>query len=131
MGGDEHFRDLQNIVNGPENDPTNERYFFSVQEAAPRFAECQQRWADAFATAIENSPAKPTVDSYVAQLVADPNRRLACETSPFADFLSVLAILLPLFFLIYWMFLRRIYYPQRNKPTIQKTVKRTRFRDAL
>jgi len=59
--------------------------------------------------------------------VAQPDeaRRLACETSPLADFLSMLAILLPLMFLLYWMFLRRIYYPKRNTPTIQKTVRST------
>merc|ERR1711964_261964 len=90
----------------------------------------RQQWAKSFA-AIKNSPDKATVDKYVAELVAKPDRRLACETSPFVDFLSVLAILLPLMFLIYWMFLRRIYYPKRNKSVIQKTVKGSRFRAAL
>merc|ERR1711964_947152 len=94
----------------------------------------QQReaWADSFATAKRNSPAKPIVDKYVAELFAKPDRRLACETSPLADFLSVLAILLPIMFLLYWMVLRRIYYPERNRPVIQKTFRSTlnKFRTA-
>merc|ERR1711964_889065 len=97
-----------------------------------------QEWSKSFTNAVLNSPDKATVDSFVANLISkrdtpkrDTPRRLACETSPFVDFLSVLAIFLPLMFLIYWMFLRRIYYPSRNKPTVQKTVKAPIFRTAL
>merc|ERR1711964_556438 len=93
----------------------------------------RQEWSKAFKNAVQNPPDKATVDSFVANLISerDTPRRLACETSPFVDFLSVLAIFLPLMFLIYWMFLRRIYYPSRNKPTVQKTVKAPIFRTAL
>jgi len=90
----------------------------------------RQEWHTAFKNAKKNSPDEATVNRFVASLVS-PTRRLACETSPFVDFLSVLAILLPILFLIYWMFLRRIYYPERNTPTIRKTVKGPRFRAAL
>jgi len=92
---------------------------------------CQrQYWDTAFKSAVASSPDKATIDTYVKSLISS-RRRLACETSPFVDFLSVLAILLPLLFLIYWMFLRRIYYPERNTPAIRKTVKGPRFRAAL
>jgi len=122
-----------------------QRTYMDKTEWDSKFLQQREQWAKSF-TAIQNSPDCPdktTVDKYVAELLGKPpqpepdrsqyafaDRRLACETSPFVDFLSVLALLLPLLFLLYWMFLRRIYYPKRNTPAIQKTVK-ARFRAAL
>merc|ERR1711964_434217 len=75
-------------------------------------------WTAAFKTACENSPDEKIVDEDIATLIRETNtRRLASETSPPSDsFLSLLAILLPLFFVLYWMFLRRVYYSAEKKP---------------
>merc|ERR1711964_520742 len=79
-------------------------------------------WDKAFTTASENSPKESDeaiVDDDIAELLAEAttNRRLVCETSPPSDsFLALLATLLPLFFMLYWMFLRRVYYSAEKKP---------------
>merc|ERR1711964_24241 len=99
----------------------------------------REEWTASFKKATQESPdRRATVDAAVCNLVAEQqmissHRRLACDSSPLSDFLSLLAVLLPLMFLIYWMFVRRIHYPQRNTPTNQKTFKGSRpgFRTAL
>jgi len=121
-------------VNREKKTPTFDSDETDMEPWTSELIKDRQQWLDSFAKAIRSPPEDQIVQDFVDSLVPKPDtgaRRLACEVSPLTDFLSILAILLPILFLIYWMFLRRIYYPKRNKPTIRKTFRsNSEFRTA-
>jgi len=137
---EQYFRvkavEREEISRSSGNSPLRINTVFGEKDTMPwtkELVKYRAQWGKSLQRAFLNSPDVNIARTFVDSLLPKPkpDRRLACEVSPLADFLSILAILLPILFLIYWMFLRRIYYPKRNQPTIRKTFRsNSEFRTA-